>query len=139
MRYHLFLHYGWFLQNLGKETVRTNMHTTVGAFQGVIHGCRNLIYITLLKTVLTSVRPKVFLMRTFLRIQRKVPQVFSVPASVILAMNVWPSEPHGLLHPLPLLRENIEQPETKGSQTNYRSLHYHCLFKTGRNTFQNTH
>ena len=24
-----FLHYGWFLQNLGKEAVRTNMHTTV--------------------------------------------------------------------------------------------------------------
>ena len=29
MRYHLFLQYGWFLQNLGKEAVRTNMHTTV--------------------------------------------------------------------------------------------------------------
>ena len=28
MRY-FFLHYGWFLQNLGKEAVRTNMHTTV--------------------------------------------------------------------------------------------------------------
>ena len=27
---HLFLHYGWFLQNFGKEDVRTNMHTTVG-------------------------------------------------------------------------------------------------------------
>jgi hypothetical protein len=26
MRYHFFLHYGWFLQNLGKEAVRTNMH-----------------------------------------------------------------------------------------------------------------
>ena len=29
MRYHFFLLYGWFLQNLGKESVRTNMHTTV--------------------------------------------------------------------------------------------------------------
>ena len=29
MRYHLFLKYGWFPQNLGKEAVRTNMHTTV--------------------------------------------------------------------------------------------------------------
>ena len=29
MRYHLFLHYGWFLQNLGKDFIRTNMHTTV--------------------------------------------------------------------------------------------------------------
>ena len=29
MRYHFFLHYGWFLQNLGKEAVQTNMHTTV--------------------------------------------------------------------------------------------------------------
>ena len=29
MRHHFFLHYGWFLQNLGKEAVRTNMHTTV--------------------------------------------------------------------------------------------------------------
>ena len=26
---HLFLHYGWFLQNLGKDFIRTNMHTTV--------------------------------------------------------------------------------------------------------------
>ena len=29
MRYHFFLHYGWSLQNLGKEAVWTNMHTTV--------------------------------------------------------------------------------------------------------------
>ena len=31
MRYHLFLQYGWFLQNLGKDFIPTNMHTTVGA------------------------------------------------------------------------------------------------------------
>ena len=24
MRYHLFLHYGWFLQNLGKDFIQTN-------------------------------------------------------------------------------------------------------------------
>ena len=30
MRYYLFLQYGWFLQNLGKDFIRTNMHTTVG-------------------------------------------------------------------------------------------------------------
>ena len=29
MRYHFFLHYGWFFQNLGKEAVRTFMHTNV--------------------------------------------------------------------------------------------------------------
>ena len=29
MRYHLYLHYGWFLQNLGKDFIQTNMHTTV--------------------------------------------------------------------------------------------------------------
>ena len=29
MRYHFFLHYGWFFQNLGQEAVRTFMHTTV--------------------------------------------------------------------------------------------------------------
>ena len=29
MRYHLFLQYGWFLQNLGKDFIWTNMHTTV--------------------------------------------------------------------------------------------------------------
>ena len=29
MRYHSFLHYGWFLQNLGKYFIPTNMHTTV--------------------------------------------------------------------------------------------------------------
>ena len=33
MRYHFFLHYGWFFQNLGKEAVRTFMHTTVQIFQ----------------------------------------------------------------------------------------------------------
>ena len=33
MRYHLFLQYEWFLQNLGKEAVRTNMHTTVTLFR----------------------------------------------------------------------------------------------------------
>ena len=29
MRYHLFLHYGWFLHNLGKDFIRTNMHMIV--------------------------------------------------------------------------------------------------------------
>ena len=29
MRYHLYLQYGWFLQNLGKDFIPTNMHTTV--------------------------------------------------------------------------------------------------------------
>ena len=29
MRYHFFLQYGWFLQNLGKDFIPTNMHTTV--------------------------------------------------------------------------------------------------------------
>ena len=29
MRYHLFLQHGWFLQNLGKDFIPTNMHTTV--------------------------------------------------------------------------------------------------------------
>ena len=29
MRQHLFFHHGWFLQNLEKGCVRTNMHTTV--------------------------------------------------------------------------------------------------------------
>ena len=32
MRYHLFLHYGWFLQNLGKYFIQTNMHMTVDDF-----------------------------------------------------------------------------------------------------------
>ena len=31
MRYHFFLHYGWFFHNLGKEGWRTFMHTTVQA------------------------------------------------------------------------------------------------------------
>ena len=35
MRYHFFLHYGWFFQNLGKEAVRTFMHTTVPENLGV--------------------------------------------------------------------------------------------------------
>ena len=29
MRYHLFLHHGWFLQNLGNDPIPTYMHTTV--------------------------------------------------------------------------------------------------------------
>ena len=32
MRYHLFLHYGCFFQNLEKDFIRTNMHTTVIQF-----------------------------------------------------------------------------------------------------------
>ena len=36
MRYHFFLHYGWFFQNLGKEAVRTFMHTTVFLFSSFI-------------------------------------------------------------------------------------------------------
>ena len=35
MRYHLFLKYSWFPQNLGKEAVQTNMHTTVFYFSGI--------------------------------------------------------------------------------------------------------
>ena len=38
MRYHFFLHYGWFFQNLGKEAVRTFMHTTVNL---VLYGLCN--------------------------------------------------------------------------------------------------
>ena len=29
MKYHLFLQYGWFLQNLGKDVIQTNMHMSV--------------------------------------------------------------------------------------------------------------
>ena len=29
MRYHFFMHYGWFLQNLGEDFNRTNMHAIV--------------------------------------------------------------------------------------------------------------
>ena len=29
MRYHLFLHYGWFFQNLEKDFIRTDMHMTL--------------------------------------------------------------------------------------------------------------
>ena len=36
MRYDFFLHYGWFFQNLGKEAVRTFMHTTVQFFITVL-------------------------------------------------------------------------------------------------------
>ena len=38
MRYHLFLHYGWFVQNLGKEFIQTNYHTTVCNWAGGIRG-----------------------------------------------------------------------------------------------------
>ena len=57
MRYHLFLHYGWFLQNLGKDFIRTNMHTTVlleipcyiyNVHKiGVVYYCREGIWLTL--------------------------------------------------------------------------------------------
>ena len=36
MRYHFFLHYGWFFQNLGKEGRRTFMHTTVYSRVGIL-------------------------------------------------------------------------------------------------------
>ena len=35
MRYHLFLQYGWFLQNLGKDFIQTNMHTTVAIWKAI--------------------------------------------------------------------------------------------------------
>ena len=37
MRYHSFLHYGWFLQNLGKDFIPTNMHTTVQQHSTVLN------------------------------------------------------------------------------------------------------
>ena len=36
MSYHFFVHHEWFFQNLGKEAVRTNMHTTVALGQMVV-------------------------------------------------------------------------------------------------------
>jgi hypothetical protein len=56
MRYRLFLHHGWFVQNLGKDSIPTNMHTTVHTYstlwmvfkkfvcqQGLLDAC-NLAY-----------------------------------------------------------------------------------------------
>ena len=34
-----FLHYGWFLQNLAKDFIRTNMHTTVNPV-GAVYSSR---------------------------------------------------------------------------------------------------
>ena len=53
MRYHLFLHYGWFLQNLGKDFIRTNMHTTVRQ-----HGCSGCLHLQFLRDV--SICPSIF-------------------------------------------------------------------------------
>ena len=46
MRYHLFLHYGWFLQNLGKDFIRTNMHTSVvrGSSNQHSHGTIDTVF-----------------------------------------------------------------------------------------------
>ena len=38
MRYHFFLHYGWFLQNFEKDFIPTLLHTTVTLAQGVSTG-----------------------------------------------------------------------------------------------------
>ena len=35
MRYHFFLHYGWFLQNFEKDFIPTLLHTTVDI--GLLH------------------------------------------------------------------------------------------------------
>ena len=35
MRYHFFLYYGWFLQNLREDFIRTNMHTTVPSLSSI--------------------------------------------------------------------------------------------------------
>ena len=37
MRYHVFLHYGWFFQNLGKEAIQTFMHRTVASSKDSKH------------------------------------------------------------------------------------------------------
>ena len=49
IRYHLFLHYGWFLQNLGKDFIRTNMHTTV-LDTSVISAKKGINYFTLTRS-----------------------------------------------------------------------------------------
>ena len=47
MRYHFFLHYGWFFQNLRKEAVRTFMHTTVAAVQRIKRNRHFIFYLTI--------------------------------------------------------------------------------------------
>ena len=46
MRCHFFLHYGWFFQNLGKEAVRTFMHTTVLLRKASLWGCYKPRHVT---------------------------------------------------------------------------------------------
>ena len=52
MRYHLFLHYGWFLQNLEKDFIPSIMHTTVGSF--VLKGGSGIHFYTDLHFTTTS-------------------------------------------------------------------------------------
>ena len=77
MRYHFFQHYGWFLQNLRKEAVRTNMHTIVASMYSLalpVVNCRvtrrfdavprspieNVWYITLFIEIFWQQRGKFF-------------------------------------------------------------------------------
>ena len=47
MRQHLFFHYGWFLQNLEKGCIRTNMHTTVFIIQILIFKQNFMVFLPL--------------------------------------------------------------------------------------------
>ena len=61
MRYHLLLHYWWFLQNLEKGFIPTNMHTTVGALQStcpLVFGCCKLSHVIFLILRKTKVLAK---------------------------------------------------------------------------------
>ena len=55
MRYHFFLHYGWFFQNLGEEAVRTFMHTTVPLSNKICNSKVLLIEGHLMKIVLQKI------------------------------------------------------------------------------------
>jgi hypothetical protein len=60
MRYHFFLYYGWFLQNLRKDFIRTNMHTTVQTTPSVVGSAEIPLWHEGSKTYVIVVCPTAF-------------------------------------------------------------------------------
>ena len=69
MRYHFFLHYGWFFQNLGKEGRRTFMHATVCSGP-------HCIVSPFLKKLTKNIRPT-YILQIYSRVHKSSDSFFS--------------------------------------------------------------
>ena len=88
MRYHFFLYYEWFLQNLRKDFIRTNMHTTVRnwLFRFKFQNQKICIYYSKQKQYTIYLIENCFTLRTMYAF-RNIARILFCPALLLLV--VW--------------------------------------------------